>query len=117
MFEGQVDSTKTTNVLFDVVKRNYHIMVNITGAMAKTFMSKACNISCTSDVTHICDKTGSDCMGRPPYAVSDNRIPCAKCSRRFRSQWFFANVKKIATKNPFGNESDAARLVSAQGKQ
>jgi len=38
MFEGQVDSSKRINLLNDNVERHYHVIVNITGAMAKRFV-------------------------------------------------------------------------------
>ena len=80
MFEGQVDSPKRITLLFDDVERHYHVIVNITGAMAMRFVCKSCNKSCTSDATHICDQTCSDCMARPPCAFSAVRIPCAECN-------------------------------------
>jgi hypothetical protein len=36
MFEEQVDSPKQINLVYDDVERHYHVIVNITGAMAKT---------------------------------------------------------------------------------
>ena len=66
MFEGKVDTLKRINLLYDDDDRDYHVIVNITGAMANKFVFKACNKSCASDVTHISDQTFSDCMARPP---------------------------------------------------
>jgi len=34
MLEGQVDSPKRNNLLYDDVEQHYHVIVNITGAMA-----------------------------------------------------------------------------------
>jgi len=79
MFEGQVDSPKRINLLYDDVERHYHVIVNITCTMAKRFMCKACNKSCACDATHICNQTCDDCMARPPCAFSAVRIPCAEC--------------------------------------
>jgi len=53
MFEGQIDTSKRTNLLFDDVERHYHVIVNITGAMAKRFMYKVYNKVCSCDATHI----------------------------------------------------------------
>ena len=112
MFEGQVDSTKTTNVLFDVVKRNYHIMVNITGAMAKTFMSKACNKSCASDPTHICDQTCSDCMARPPCAFSAVRTPAPNVIDISGYKLVSRTTSRApGNRNPFVSARDAAPPV------
>jgi len=35
MFEGQVDSLKRLNILYDEVEQYYHVIANIPGAMAK----------------------------------------------------------------------------------
>ena len=94
MFEGQVDLPKIINLLYDDVERHYHMIVNITGAMSKRLMCKACNKSCARDATNRCDQTCSDCMARPSCAFSAVRIPCAECNRHFRTQTCFANHKQ-----------------------
>jgi len=94
MFERQVDCPKRINLLSDDVERNSYVIVNITGAMAKRFMSKACNKSCASEATLICNQTCSDCMARPTCAFSAVRIPCAECKRHFRSEACFAKHKQ-----------------------
>ena len=33
MFEGQVDSAKRLNIMYDEVERHYHVIINLTGAM------------------------------------------------------------------------------------
>ena len=35
IFEGQVVSTKKISLIYDDVEQHYHVIVNITGAMAK----------------------------------------------------------------------------------
>jgi len=35
LFEGQFDSLKRINILYDDDERHYHVIVNITGAMAR----------------------------------------------------------------------------------
>jgi len=80
MFEGQVDSSKRLNILYDDVDRHYHVITNVTGAMARRHVCKACNKSCRIDITHVCDQTCSDCMTCPPCAFSDARFPCDKCN-------------------------------------
>jgi hypothetical protein len=42
MFEGQIDSPKRINLLYDDDEQHYRVIVNITGAMAK-YVCKACN--------------------------------------------------------------------------
>ena len=51
MFDGQVQTEKRINLLYDDVARHYHVIVNITGAMAKPYGCEACNKGCCSDVT------------------------------------------------------------------
>jgi hypothetical protein len=53
MYDGQVDSPKRINLLYDDVTRHYHVINNLTGAMAKKFLCKACNKGCDQDVTHM----------------------------------------------------------------
>jgi len=40
MFEGQVASVKRINLLYDDVERNYHVITNLTGAMARKWVCK-----------------------------------------------------------------------------
>jgi len=98
MFEGQVDSSKHLNLLYDEVERYYHVIANLTGAMAKRYICKACHKSCGRDTTHVCDQTCSDCTPSPPCAFFDFRIPCDECNRHFRSRTCFANHKQSTTK-------------------
>ena len=57
MFEGQVDSSKQLNLLYDEVERNYLPIINLTGEMAKKYVCSACYKSCRRDITHFCDQT------------------------------------------------------------
>jgi len=98
MFEGHVVSNKRLNLLYDDVDRHYHVITNMTGAMAKKYVCKACNKSCRSDTANNCDPTCSECMTSPPCAFEGFRIPCDECNRHFRSQNCFDNHKKRVTK-------------------
>jgi len=93
IFEGQVDSTKRLNILYDDVERHY-VIANLKGAVARKYVCKGWNKVCTSNVTHACDETCSDCMASPPCAFSVVRIPCAECNRYFRTHTCFANQKQ-----------------------
>ena len=75
MFEGQVDSTKRLNILYDGVERHYHVIVKLTGAMARRNVCKVRNNVCTRDVTHACYQMCSDCMACPSWAFSGDRLP------------------------------------------
>jgi len=84
----------------------------ITGAMARKYVCKGCNKACTSDVTHVCDQTCSDCMASPPCAFSDVRYPCDDCNGHFRSRTCFAKHKQRTVKeNPCVSVSVVARRV------
>jgi len=62
LFECQVESPKRINFLFDDVNRNYHVITNLTGAMAKRYVCRACNKGCRHGIRHICNQTCSDCI-------------------------------------------------------
>jgi len=96
MFEGQVDSVKRLNILYDYVERHYHVIAKLTGAMGRRYVCKGCHKSCTSDIMHACDQTCSDCFVCPPCAFSSVRNPCLECNRHFRSHTCFANHKQSA---------------------
>jgi hypothetical protein len=93
MFEAQVETSDRINLLYDDRTRHYHVIGSLTGAMAKKCVCKACGKGCSSDITHTCDQTCSDCMASPPCVQGRVRIPCADCIRHFRSQACFANHK------------------------
>ena len=97
MLEGPVESAKRLNLLYDV-ERHYHVITNLTGAMAKKYVCKASHKACTSEITYVCDKTCSDCMVSPPCAFSDVRIPCAECNTHFRSRTCYDNHKQRTIK-------------------
>ena len=98
MFEGQVDSSKRLNLLYDDVEIHYHVITNVKGSMERRRVWKACNKSCSSEITHVCDKTCSDCMTGPPCAFSEVRLLCYKCNRHFRSRTCFGNHKQSTAK-------------------
>jgi hypothetical protein len=57
ILDGQVTSEKRINVLYDDVNHHYHVITNLTGAMAKLHVCKGCNKGCRSDVKHKCQET------------------------------------------------------------
>jgi hypothetical protein len=93
MYEGHVDTPARINLLYDDITRHYHVIGNLTGAMAKRFVCKGCGKGCRRESTHICDQTCSDCMASPPCVFSGVRIPCTDCNRHFRSMTCFKNHK------------------------
>jgi hypothetical protein len=102
MFEGHVESSERLNLLYDDCSRHYHVITNLTGAMTKRYVYKACNKECRSDVTHTCDEACSDCMASPLCVSAGIRITCEECNRHFRGQICFDNHKnsRERTKRP-----------------
>ena len=45
MYEEQVDSSKHLNRIYDDVERHYHVVTNLTGAMAKRYVRKAAGVT------------------------------------------------------------------------
>jgi hypothetical protein len=88
MFEGQVESSKSLNLLYDDVTRHYHVIGSLTGAMAKEYACKACNKGCRRDVTHVCDHTCSDCFANPPCVVRGS-IPLQRLQQTFHESVVF----------------------------
>ena len=93
LFDGQVESETRINLLYDDTTHNYHVITNITCAMAKKYVFKGCNKGCKRDVTHKREQSCSDCMSVPPCAFPDVRIPCESCNRNFRSPACFDKHK------------------------
>jgi hypothetical protein len=79
MFDGQVESEKTINLLYDDVSHHYHVINNVTGALSWKYFCKGCNKGCESGITIRCQETCSDCMSVPPCPYADVRIPCESC--------------------------------------
>ena len=96
--EGKVSSEKRVNLLCDDVKRHFHVIGNLTGAMSMRFICEGCSKRCWNDVTHKCQKACSDCLSIPPCIVSDVRIPCGSWNRTFRSQACFEKHKTTMMK-------------------
>jgi hypothetical protein len=88
-----VQTEKRINLLYDDVEHHYHVITNVTGAMAKRYVCKALNKGCERDVKHICDHTCGDCMSVPPCEFSGNRNQCEACNRNFRSHTCFDRHK------------------------
>ena len=84
-FDGQVESEKRINLVYDAVTRHYHVTNTLTGAMARQYVCRGCNKGCRRGETHKCGETCSDCKSIPPCTYSEERVPCESCKRNFRS--------------------------------
>jgi hypothetical protein len=66
MYDGQTDSQRRINLIYDDVTRHYHVINSRTGAMMRDYICNACNNGCKRAITHTCYQTCSDCMTSPP---------------------------------------------------
>jgi len=94
IYEEHVESSKRINFLCDDVTRHFRVSTNLTGAMAKRYICRACNKGCSHGLRNMCDQTCSDCITSPPCAYVGVRIPCVNCNRHFRHQSSYDNHKK-----------------------
>jgi hypothetical protein len=46
-------SSHLSEIMYDDVNHHYHVITNMTGAMAKKYVCKACNKICRHYVTHV----------------------------------------------------------------
>ena len=93
VFDGQVESEKRINLLYDYVSKHYHVRNNFTGAVTRRYVCRGYNNGRKSGVTYRCQETCSDCMTIPPCPYADVRIPCESCNRQFRNGACFDNYK------------------------
>jgi len=105
---------KRINLLYDDTTRHYHVITNVTAAMAKRHVCRGCGKGCESDITHKCEEICSDCMSVPPCAFSTVRIPCEACNRTFRSQSCFDKHKtnKLRRKTVCAQKKNCAKCDS-----
>ena len=91
--DGQGISEKRISLLYDDVKRHYHVIENLTGAMIKHYVCKGCNKGYRSGATHKCQETCNDFLSIAPCGYTHLRILCDSCNRKFRSQSCFGKHK------------------------
>ena len=90
-FDGQVESEKRINLLYDdVVTLSCD---NLTGEMARRYVCKRCNKGCRRGTVRKCGETCSDCKSVPPCMFSEEIVPRESCNRRFRSHSCFEKHK------------------------
>ena len=75
MYRGLVEPEKRINLLFDQVRRQYHVIGNLTGAMTKRYICEDCNKSCKYGKKHTRVQTISECIVPHPCIPSRPRIP------------------------------------------
>jgi hypothetical protein len=96
MFDGQVNASTRIIVLYDDVNRHYHVITNLTGAMAQRYVCSGYNKGCKRGVTYKCDVSCSDCMSVPPCVpYVEQRISCYECNRHFVVECVSITVKSL----------------------
>jgi hypothetical protein len=98
-FDGQVNSEKRINLLYDDAEHHYNVITNVKGVMARRYVCKGCDKWCRRDVSRICVETCSGCMSSLPCAFEGVRIPCDACNRHFRSTAYFDKHRKEVWRN------------------
>ena len=94
MYQGHVETDTRINLFLDEETLHYHVIANLTGAMAKRYVCECCNKGCKYGVVHTCEQTFSDSMLSPPYIYLQRLEFHATYARQIRSQTFFGNHKK-----------------------
>jgi hypothetical protein len=80
VFEGEVESEKRINLLYDGVTHLYHVINSMTGALSQKYFCKGFNKGCAVGEMHRCQQSCSDCMSVPPCSYADVRISCESCT-------------------------------------
>jgi hypothetical protein len=81
------------NLLYD--DRHYHVIMNLTVAMAKGYVCPACNKGCRRGAQHKCDASCDACLAIPPCIQNNDSIPCDECNRHLRNAMCFENHKQL----------------------
>jgi hypothetical protein len=88
MFSRNTDFPNKLNLLHDSENKNYDIITNITGAMAKRHTCNGCDMLC--DYTHKCDKVCLLCSTVPPCSKSGTKY-CKHCNKIFLKEECYWN--------------------------
>jgi len=106
-FDGQVESEKRINLVYDDVRRHFHVINSLTGVLTRQYVCRGCNKGCRCGLTHKCGETCSDCKSIPPCMYTEDRVPCESCNRNFRSRSCF---EKHKTNKLEGNKTVCEKL-------
>ena len=66
---------------------------NLTAAMAKQYVFKACGKGCRHDVTHTCDQTYSSYLTNPPCLATGVQIPVRTATDIFEASPVFRIIR------------------------
>ena len=94
MNQGHIKSKKRFNFLFDEATRHYHVIGNLTGAMAKRYVCEGSNKGCRYGASRTCEQTCNDCRVSILCRSAGITISCYVCKRHLSCQICFDNHKK-----------------------
>ena len=83
MFDGQVATPHRINLRY--YDQQYHVITNLTAAMAKGYVCPACNKGRRRGAEHKYDASCDACSGIPPNIQDNDSIPCGECNGNFRN--------------------------------
>jgi hypothetical protein len=66
LFDGQVESEKIINQLYDDAAHLYHVIINVPSAISRKYFCKGCNKGCASGVRHRCQEISNHSMAVSP---------------------------------------------------
>jgi len=112
IFEGQVTSEKRINLLYDDVSQHYHVIANLTGAMAERYVCKGCNKVCRSTVSHKCQETCNVCMFILPCVfIFETRV--SRAIERLKGNIFSTSTNLINWKERlYVSKRETVRIVA-----
>ena len=93
MCDGHVTTSQRNNLFYD--GQHYHVITNLTAAMAKRYVCPACNKGFRRGEQHRCDASCDACTVIPPCIQDNARIPCDECNSYFRNTVCFVNHKRL----------------------
>jgi len=64
MFDGQVATSQRMNLLYDA--QHYHVIMNLTAAMAKGYVCPACSKGCRRGAQYKCKASSDACEAISP---------------------------------------------------
>jgi len=93
MFDGQVALSYRINLIYDGA--HYHVITNLTAAMAKRSVCLACNKGCEKGALHWWGASCDAYSPIPPCIPDYTGIPCDEWNIYFRNAACFENHRRL----------------------
>ena len=107
LFSKDVESIDRLNLLYDEDIRHYHMIGNLTAAMAKGYVCKACGKGCRCNVANTCDQICSSCLTSSPCVARGVRIPARTATDISGTRRISPTIKgESEIRRPFVSESE-----------